>query len=97
MEESLLRNSDSSILVDKMYPRYIAQFNCIISTDVERGCFKYLKNRYTGETDVNIPLSELPKHIRRMNANLGYPITWYDRIHRYVWYKTVDFFDWLRV
>jgi len=98
IEETFMtvKNPPSTLLND-LPTRLVANFNYIIVTDVATVSFKYLKNRYDGETNVNIPLSELPKHIRRIHVNLGYPITWYDRIHRYVWIQTVDFFNWIKV
>jgi len=79
-------------------PLPMVQFaNYIIITDSNIGCFKYIKNRHTGEININIPMSELPKHIRRINMNLGYPLTLYDRIYRYVRCKFNDLFNRLEV
>ena len=79
-------------------PLQMVQFaNCIIVTDTEHKQFKYLKNRYSGEVDVWINIAELPKHIRRINMRLGFPLTLYDRVYSYTRKQINTFLSFIEV
>ena len=83
-----MNNPLNYIIIDKafndttcMSTEIVRIMNYIIITDVENGTFVYTKNRYDNVSGTIFDISDLPKHIRRLNMNLGYNLTLYDEMY----------------